>query len=245
MSNGMCWLASEGMRSYNSSSVIKGSGTRFTITECPETEVATFFVFTRCASKILLMALATCGASIIAPSTTVSCANDSIPKLTSSYPALVAFSSTALIELEPMSSPTSCLDFLPIPNMSRPLSSYPVGKLSAPRMRLAHFAFHPAVQNRLTQFPTITKFECGNFAFRDVTVQGIRGDSQILRRLSDIHHFTRFIHEERHPGARTDALPTTAKGTPVSAADFSRCGPCKLYDIRNLRPSRDSLPELP
>jgi hypothetical protein len=80
-------------------------------------------------------------------------------------------------------------------------------------MRLAHFAFHPAVQNRLTQFPTITKFECGNFALRDVTVQGIRGDPQILRRLSHIHHFTRFIHEERHSGARTDANPTTAKGT--------------------------------
>ena len=84
MSNGMCWLASDGMRSYSSSSVISGSGTRLTMTECPETEVATFLVLIFSASKILLMALATCGASMIAPSTTVSCASGSMPKLTSS-----------------------------------------------------------------------------------------------------------------------------------------------------------------
>ena len=75
------------------------------------------------ASNIFVMAFATCGASMIAPSTTVSCASGSIPKLTSSYPALVDFSSTALIELDPMSSPTSCLLFCPPSNhISRPLS---------------------------------------------------------------------------------------------------------------------------
>src|SRR5277367_7013903 len=63
MSKGICWLASEGIRSYSSSSVINGSGTRLTITECPDTEVATSLVLIFCASKILLMALATCGAS--------------------------------------------------------------------------------------------------------------------------------------------------------------------------------------
>src|ERR1700676_1482294 len=136
-----------------------------------------------------------------------------------------------------MSSPTSCLDFLPIPNMSRPLSPFPhvsasfgfsLGKLSAPRMRLAHFAFHPAVQDRLTQFPTITKFECGNFAVRDVTVQGIRGDPQILRRLSHIHHFTRFIHDERHPGARTHANPLLPR------APLLRCGYFEVRPVQAL-----------
>src|SRR2546425_876399 len=99
------------------------------------------------------MALATCGASMMAPSTTVSRA-----------------------------------------------------RLTAPRGRLAHLAFHPAVQDRFTQFPTVAEFECGNFAFSDVTVQGIRRDAQILRRLPHIHHFTRFAHEERHPGIRRHLL---------------------------------------
>src|SRR5437868_9878763 len=144
----MCWLASDGMRSYNSSSVINGSGTRLTMTECPETEVATFLVLTRCASKILLMALATCGASIIAPSTTVSGAKCSEPKLTSSYPLLLAFNSTALIELDPMSNPTSCLLFPPNSAITRPLSRNP-GELAAAQVRLANLALHPAIQDGL------------------------------------------------------------------------------------------------
>ena len=136
MSNGICWLASDGMRSKSSSSVISGSGTRFTITECPETELPTFFVFIFCVSKIFEMALATCGASIIAPSTTVSCASGSIPKLTSSYPAFVDFSSTALIELEPMSSPTNCLPFRP-PIANIFAASFPVPYLIPNYRRLA------------------------------------------------------------------------------------------------------------
>src|SRR5882757_5534294 len=124
MSNGICWLASAGIRSYNSSSFINGSGTRFTITECPETEVATFLVLTADESKIRLIAFATCGASMIAPSTTVSGASDSMPKLTSSYPALVLLSSTDLMELDPISNPTSCLLFFPPNNILQPLYSF-------------------------------------------------------------------------------------------------------------------------
>src|SRR6202166_5038830 len=192
MSNGICWLASDGMRSYSSSSVISGSGTLFTITECPETELPTFFVFIFCVS-------------IIAPSTTVSCASGSIPKLTSSYPAFVDFSSTAFIELEPISSPTNCLPFRPpSANISRPLSPSLLNpELPAPRVRLAHLPLHPAVQNRFTKFPTVAELECRNFAFSDVTVQRIRRDPQILRRLPYVHHFSRFIHEESHPAIRT------------------------------------------
>src|SRR5260221_4117361 len=175
MSNGICWLASAGMRSYSSSSLIGGSGTLLTITEWPETEVATFFVFTPAESKIRLMALATCGASMMAPSTTVSGASDSMPKLTSSSPALVDFNSTDLIELEPMSSPTSCLLFFPPNNISQPLYSFALPKLcrlrfrlTPPRVHLAHFAFHPSIQNGLTQFPPITEFEGSNFALREL-----------------------------------------------------------------------------
>src|SRR6202163_2584367 len=194
------------MRSNSSSSVISGSGTLFTITECPETELPTFLVFIFCVSKIFEMALATCGASIIAPPATVSCASGSIPKLTSSYPAFVDFSSTAFIELEPISSPTSCLPFRPpSENISRPLSRVPCNsELPAPRVRLAHLPLHPAVQNRFTKFPAVAQLECRYFAFGDVTVQRIRRDPQILRRLPYVHHFSRFIHEESHPVIRTN-----------------------------------------
>ena len=58
--------------------------TRLTITEWPETDVATSFALIFWPSKIEMIFSATEGASMIAPSTTVSCANGSIPKLTSS-----------------------------------------------------------------------------------------------------------------------------------------------------------------
>ena len=104
------------------------------------------------------------------------------------------------------------------------LASVPVAhaSLTAPCRRLAHLAFHPAVQDRFTQFPTISKFECGNFALRDVTVQGIRGDAQILRRLSYVHHFARFTHEERHPGIQLQACNHDRLLHPTCAADFQR-----------------------
>src|SRR6202047_1551372 len=143
------------------------------------------------------MALATCGASMIAPSTTVSCAKCSVPKLTNSYPPFVAFSSTALIELDPMSNPTNCLLFPPNNDITRPLSPT-LARLPAP-LHLAHLAFHPAIQDGLPKFPAIAEFECGNLAFSNVTVQRIRGDSQILRRLPHVHHFARFTHEAPDP----------------------------------------------
>src|SRR5215470_19078070 len=103
-----------------------------------------------------------------------------------------------------MSSPTSCLPFPPSNAILQPLyfqQILPIRTLTATSSYLAHFAFHPTVEDRLPKFPTISEFERGYFAFRDVTVQGIRGNPQILRRLSYVHHFARFTHEERHPGA--------------------------------------------
>src|SRR5258707_3236871 len=75
-------------------------------------------------------------------------------------------------------------------------------------VHLAHLAFHPSIQDGLSQFPTVTKFECRNFAFRDVTVQGIRAYPQILRGLPHVHHFTRFIHEEHHSSDTSHARET-------------------------------------
>src|SRR5277367_5717739 len=93
-----------------------------------------------------------------------------------------------------MSRPTSCLFFFPPSNhISRPLSR----NLAAPCYHLAHLAFHPPIQDRLSKFPTITQFKRRYFALCDVPIQGIGADPKILRRLSYVHHFARFAHEER------------------------------------------------
>src|SRR6201987_6046002 len=105
-----------------------------------------------------------------------------------------------------MSRPTNCLLLFPPNNdIWQPLlfrcsvaTACPAHQLTSSGVRLAHLAFHPPIQDGLSEFPTVTEFERRNFAFRDVTVQGIRADPQILRRLPHVHHFTRFIHEERH-----------------------------------------------
>src|ERR1700739_1289868 len=104
------------------------------------------------------------------------------------------------MELEPISSPTNCLLLFPPNNdIWQPLYSFALLLLLPPScVRLAHLAFHPAIQDGLSEFPAVTEFERRNFAFSDVTVQGIRADPQILRRLPHIHHFTRFIHEVHH-----------------------------------------------
>src|SRR6202000_3570343 len=119
-----------------------------------------------------------------------------------------------------MSSPTSCL-FFP-PNNAIFAASFPFASLDlpAPYVRLAHLAFHPAVQDCLSQFPAIAQLECGNLAFGDVTVERIRADPQILRRLPHIHHFSRFIHEDRYPGAQ-DTPTQTCLPTPADAASFT------------------------
>src|SRR4029077_5361722 len=67
---------------------------------------------------------ATEGASMIAPSTTVSWARASSPLLTSSYPVFVFFSSTAFTELDPISKPINDFVF-PRFNIARPLTPHP------------------------------------------------------------------------------------------------------------------------
>src|SRR5271166_6899051 len=71
--------------------------------------------------------------------------------------------------------------------------------LSAFGYHLTHLTFHPPVQDRLSQFPTIAQLKRWYFTLRDVPVQRIWADSQVLGSLPHIHNFTRFAHEERHP----------------------------------------------
>ena len=101
-----------------------------------------------------------------------------------------------------MSGPTICLLFFP-PNspIAAPLLQLFLqpARSSASPGRLAHLPFHPAVQNRFPQFPAVAKFKRGYFAFRNVAVQRIRADTQILRRLSHVHYFARFHHSGTPP----------------------------------------------
>src|SRR2546430_11164767 len=112
-----------------------------------------------------------------------------------------------------MSSPTSCLLFPPNSPITWPLSRNP-GELPAPHMRLANLALHPTIQDGLPQLPSIAQLECGNFAFSDVTIQCIRGNSQILRRLPHVHHFARFAHRKHYPWRFSTHPNPTALGAP-------------------------------
>src|SRR3990172_8502197 len=115
MSKGMYCSASQWIDSASSSCDIGGRVIFFTITALPETEVATSAVLIFWVVKSLWMASITAPESMMAPSTMASGGRASMPRFRSWYsapPLPPAFSSTALIAEDPMSTPTSPF-FLP------------------------------------------------------------------------------------------------------------------------------------
>src|SRR5271166_3783070 len=124
---------------------------------------------------------------------------------------------------EPTSSPT--IDFDPIPNMCPPflcgagniardvfpdlrltLSGGFRRRLRFPfrlRFHLARLLFHPLIQPRLLEAPAVAKLERGNFLLANVLVQRVRTHAQILRRLANVHHFSRVGHSSFTVSART------------------------------------------
>src|SRR3954469_8616582 len=62
------------------------------------------------------------------------------------------------------------------------------------RLHLARLLFHPLVQLRFLEAPAIAQLERGNLLFANVFVQSVRTYAQILRRLANIHHFSRVGH---------------------------------------------------
>src|SRR6266481_1663650 len=138
------------------------------------------------------------------------------------------------MELEPISSPTNCLLLFPPNNdIWQPLYSFALLlQLTSPCLHLAHLALHPTVQDGLSEFPTVTEFERRNFAFRDVTVQGIRAYPQILRRLPHVHHFTRFIHKERRSSDTSHAREICVRrNSSTCTVSYRECVPCQRYPI--------------
>src|SRR5450631_118616 len=196
------------MVSASSWSLIEGMGMRFTMTECPLTAVATRVLLIWLSVNSLAMALETCPESTIIESTTISGASGSRPRWTTSSPSRPLFNSTALMLEEPTSRPTIVLE--PNPNMCPPLCveqapspaafdslKLPgrfhcrLGFLLALDFHLVGFLFHPLVQLRFLEAPAVPQFESRNALFSYVFVERVRTHSQVLRRLANVHDFSR------------------------------------------------------
>src|SRR5262249_54510558 len=145
--------------------------------------------------------------STIMESTTTSLASGSIPRCETTISPLERFSSIALMLLEPMSNPTIVF---PEPNIAVRLIVCSRVTLSPCPGRLGPFGlflgaahvhrallFHPLVQNGFFEFPAVPEFEGRDLFFGHVLVQRVRTDSQILRSLSNVHHFTRLCCHRR------------------------------------------------
>src|SRR5882757_5943991 len=194
---------------------MEGSEIFFTITECPLTAVATDLVLIRQSVNNLEIALDTVPESTIIESTTMSEDSGSSPRCATSICPPFFFSSTALMLDEPTSRPT--IDFDPIPNI---VSAFCVAQALLPatfyltlpcrfsrcsrfplrlRFHLARLLFHPLVQLRFLKAPAVPQLERGNLLLADVLVQSVRAHAEILRRLANVHDFSRVGHSSLFP----------------------------------------------
>src|ERR1700730_8440075 len=205
----MCCAASFSMVSANSWSLIEGSEIFLTITEWPLTAVATAFVLIRQSANNFEIALDTVPESTIIESTTMSEDSGSRPRCATSICPPFFFNSTALMLEEPTSRPTIVFD--PIPNMCARLFVLPLSMwrghfaragfcLTLPgsfrpmlrsRFHLTGLLFHPLIELRLLEAPAVAQLEGGNLLFAYVLVERVRTHSQILRSLTNVHHFSR------------------------------------------------------
>jgi hypothetical protein len=98
------------MESRSSASVMTGRVIFLTMTVLPDSDAHTSFVLNALApSKRRLMVATTASASMMAPSTIASAGTGSLANATTRNALPVGFSSTALMALDPMSSPTGLL----------------------------------------------------------------------------------------------------------------------------------------
>src|SRR5713101_6846994 len=204
----MLCAASFWIASASSWSLMDGIGIRLTITECPLTAVATFFVLISFSVNSFEIALDTVPESTIMESTTISGTSGSRPRCSTSMPSRPRFSSTALMLEEPTSRPT--IVFAPNPNMCPPLrlpGSFHgcLRSLLASYFHLVRLIFHPLIELRLLEAPAVAQLEGGDFLFPDVLVQRVRTHSQVLRSLANVHHFPRVGHSF-NPFPQNEAL---------------------------------------
>src|SRR6516164_1776202 len=222
------------MVSASSWSLIEGSEIFFTITECPLTAVATFLALISWSVNSFEIALDTVPESTIMESTTISGASGSRPRCATSISRPFRFNSTALMLEEPTSRPTIVFD--PNPNMCPPswcgagalarglvclaLSGSLHRCLRFPlHFRLVRLLFHPLVQLRFLEAPAVPQFEGRNLLLIHVLVERVRTDSQVLRSLANVHHFSRVGHRVHVPSTnQRPAVPAS----PVPRANLGR-----------------------
>src|SRR5262249_40567780 len=80
------------------------------------------------------------------------------------------------------------------------------------RFLLHRLLFHPLVQFRFLEAPAVAQLERGNALLIHVLVERVRTHPQVLRRLANVHHFSRVGHSSLSPAAATaPALLTGAE----------------------------------
>src|SRR5216684_2860187 len=178
------------MVSASSWSLIEGSEIFFTITEWPLTAVATALVLIRQSANNFEIALDTVPESTIIESTTMSEDSGSSPRWDTSICPPFFFSSTALILEDPTSKPTIVFD--PIPNMCARLCSCGAGTLPAqfvaPVSRRLFNSYSDPAAAFVAAFALC--FVPASIWLDFVFVERVRTHSQVVRRLTNVHHFS-------------------------------------------------------
>ena len=138
------------------------------------------------------------------------------------------FSSTALIELDPMSSPTTGFCFA-IAKHRSPFCAVPGA--AAPSAASAasspcDWRIFRSIQRSSTDlrnFQRLPSLKAGTMPVADVAIQSVGRDSQILRSLAQVHDFSRLAHARRlprlreAPGSPRRSLAGTPHHLPASA----------------------------
>src|SRR5215472_9627726 len=114
------------------------------------------------------------------------------------------------------------------------------------RFHLARLLFHPLIQPRFLEPPAIPQLERGNLLLADVLVQSVRTHAQILRRLANVHHFSRVGHSSfalsRLPFPPDLSAPTgflRETSSPCLSAQRA-IGVPSIYQPRKTAPRRES-----
>src|SRR5438270_1629652 len=84
--------------------------------------------------------------------------------------------------------------------------------------------FHPLVQNGLLEFPAIAQLEGRDLLFVHVFVERVRTYAEVLRRLADIHHFTRICAHRCLALSSKKMLSIGFSRPPESAYRQTKCG---------------------
>src|SRR5580765_2390396 len=88
------------------------------------------------------------------------------------------------------------------------------------RFHFARLLFHPLIQPRLLEPPAIPQLERGNLLFANVLVQSVRTHAQILRRLANVHHFSRVGHSSFLLSLRSCSSRPITRPHGIASGDF-------------------------